>query len=75
MADNEIVMNFEPGSKLRYVRFYGTPDKVIEVAAYLGNKKLDRSKWRVSNLFAHYSRVTAKKAWQHSFTLAEIPEE
>jgi len=74
VADSEIVMNFEPGSKLRYVRFYGTPDKVIEVSAYLGNKKLDRSKWRASNLFAHYSRVTAQKAWQHSFTLAEIPK-
>jgi len=74
VADSEIVMNFEPGSKLRYVRFYGTPDKVIEVSAYLGNKKLDRSKWRVSNLFAHYSRITPQKAWQHSFTLGEIPK-
>jgi len=74
VADSEIVMNFEPSSKLRYVRFYGTPDKVIEVSAYLGNKKLDRSKWRVSNLFAHYSRITPQKAWQHSFTLSEIPK-
>jgi len=74
VANSEIVMNFEPGSKLRYVRFYGTPDKVIEVSAYLGNKKLDRSKWRVSNLFAHYSRITPEKAWQHSFTLSEIPK-
>jgi len=74
VADSKIVMNFEPGSKLRYVRFYGTPDKVIEVSAYLGNKKLDRSKWRVSNLFAHYSRITPQKAWQHSFTLDEIPK-
>jgi hypothetical protein len=74
VADSEIVMNFEPGSKLRYVRFYGTPDKVIEVSAYLGDEKLDRSKWRASNLFAHYSRVAAKKAWQHSFTLGEVPK-
>jgi len=74
VADSEIVMNFEPGNKLRYVRFYGTPDKVIEVSAYLGDKKLDRSKWRASNLFAHYSRITPKKAWQHSFTLGEVPK-
>jgi len=74
VAKSEIVMNFEAGSRLRYVRFYGTPDKVIEVSAYLGNTKLDRSKWRASNLFAHYSRVTAQQAWQHSFTLGEIPK-
>jgi hypothetical protein len=74
VADSEIVMNFDQGSELRYVRFYGTPDKVIEVSAYLGNKKLDRSKWRASNLFAHYSRITPQKAWQHSFTLGEIPK-
>jgi hypothetical protein len=74
VADSEIAMNFKAGSKLRYVRFYGTPDKVIEVSAYLGDTKLDRSKWRASNLFAHYSRVTAQKAWQHSFTLGEIPK-
>jgi len=74
VADNEIVMNFKPGSKLRYVRFYGTPDKVVEVSAFLGSKKLDRSKWRVSNLFAHYSRITPQKAWQHSFTLSEVPK-
>jgi hypothetical protein len=74
VAGSEIVMNFEAGSKLRYVRFNGTPDKVIEISGYRGNSKLDRSKWRASNLFAHYSRITPKKAWQHSFTLGEIPK-
>ena len=73
-AGKEIVMSFEPSTKLRYVRFRGTPDKVIEIEGYLGGEKLDRSKWRASNLFAHYSRVTPRKAWQHSFTLAEIPK-
>ncbi len=74
VAGSEIVMNFKSGSKLRYVRFNGTPDKVIEISAFRGKEKIDRSNWRASNLFAHYSRVTAKKAWQHSFTLAEIPK-
>jgi len=74
VADSEIVMNFKSGSKLRYIRFYGTPDKVIDVSGFLGDEKLDRSKWRASNLFAHYSRVTAQKAWQHSFTLGEVPK-
>jgi hypothetical protein len=39
-----------------------------------GKEKIDRSKWRVSKLFAHYARVTAKKAWQYSFTLGEMAE-
>jgi len=72
-AGKEIVMDFEPGTKLRYVRFRGTPDKVVEIEGYLGGAKLDRAKWRVSNLFAPFSRVAPRKAWQHSFTLAEIP--
>jgi len=74
VAGDEIVMNFKPSSKLRYIRFYGTPDKVIEISAYRDNKKIDRSKWRASNLFAHYSRVAARKAWQYSFTLGDVPK-
>jgi hypothetical protein len=67
-------MNLEPMTKLRYVRFDGTPDKILEIEGYLGGEKLDRSKWRASNLFARYSRVRPRKAWQHSFTLGEIPK-
>ena len=74
VADKEIVMNLEPKTKLRYVRFNGTPEQILEIEGYLRGKKLDRSKWRASNLFARYWRVRPKKAWQHSFTLSEIPK-
>ncbi len=74
VADKEIVMNFNPKVKLRYIRFDGTPDKIVEIEGYLGSKKLDRSKWRASNLFARYSRIRGSKAWQYSFTLGEIPK-
>ena len=74
VADKEIVMNFNPKTKMRYIRFNGTPDKIVEIEGYLGGEKLDRSKWRASNLFARYSRVRPGKAWQHSFTLGEIPK-
>jgi len=74
VADKEIVMNFDPKAKLRYIRFDGTPDKIVEIEGYLGSKKLDRSRWRASNIFARYSRVRPGKAWQHSFTLGEIPK-
>lgn len=71
-AGKEIVMNLEPMTKLRYVRFDGTPDKILEIEGCLGGEKLDRSKWRASNLFARYWRVRPGKAWQHSFTLNQI---
>jgi hypothetical protein len=74
VADKEIVMNLSPKTKLRYIRFYGTPDKISEIEGYLGGEKLDRSKWRASNLFARYSRIRPRKAWQHSFTLGEVPK-
>jgi len=75
VADKEIVMNLDPKTKLRYVRFNGTPENILEIEGYLHGKKLDRSKWRGSNLFARYWRVRPKKAWQHSFTLGEIPKD
>ena len=74
VANKEIVMTLDPKTKLRYIRFAGTPDKVVEIEGHLGGKKCDRSKWRVSHLFARYSRVSSRKAWQHSFTLNEIPK-
>ena len=74
VADKEIVMNFDPKTKLRYIRFNGTPDKIVEIEGYLGGEKLNPSKWRASNLFARYLRVKPVKAWQHSFTLGEIPK-
>ncbi len=73
VADKEIIMNLDPKTKLRYIRFNGTPDKIVEIEGRLNGKKLNRSKWRASTLFARYSRVGVRKAWQHSFKLNEIP--
>ena len=74
VADKEIVMHFDPQTKPRYIRFDGTPDKILEIEGFLDGKKLDRSAWRASNLFGHYARNSPNKAWQHSFTLNEIPK-
>ena len=73
VADKEIVMDLDPQSRLRYIRFDGAPDRIVEIEGYLGGKKLDRAGWRASNLFARYSRIRPRKAWEHSFTLGEIP--
>jgi hypothetical protein len=72
-AGREIVVPLDPGRPLRYVRFDGTPDKVLEIEGYLDGTRLDRSRWRASNLLAHYSRVRPRRAWQRSFTLDEVP--
>ncbi len=74
VANKTIVMNFDPKMKIRYIRFDGTPDKIVEIEGYLGGEKLNRSKWRGSNLFARYSRIRPVKAWQHSFIVDEIPK-
>ncbi|MCF7975913.1 MAG: discoidin domain-containing protein, partial [Phycisphaerae bacterium] len=74
VADKDIVMTLDSETPLRYIRFNGTPDKIVEIEGYRNGVKLDRSKWRASTLFARYARVGAAKAWQHSFTLNEIPK-
>ena len=72
MADKEIVVDLAGTNKIRYIRFRGTPELVKEIEGYYGGKMLDCSKWRGSHLFARYSRIRAKKAWEHSFVLNEI---
>ena len=72
-AGNEIVLPLDPEQPVRYVRFDGTPERVLEIEGYRDGAMVDRSPWRASNLFARYARNPARKAWQHSFTLDEIP--
>jgi hypothetical protein len=74
VADKEIVMALNPDDPVRYVRFNGTPDRIVEIEGTLEDEQLDRSKWRASTLFARYSRIRPEKAWSCSFTLDEIPK-
>lgn len=64
MANDEIVIDLCGKGKIRYVRFKGTPEMVQEIEGYLGNKKLDRSKWRGSHLFAMYSHYQESRFYQ-----------
>lgn len=73
LAGKIMKIDIKSDQPVRYVRLNGTPSRVFEVEGYLKGKKLDRSKWRGSNLFAVYSRVRAGKAWNYSFTLDEVP--
>jgi len=58
--------------QVRYIRFRGTPDKIVEVKGYLKGKELNRDSWRGSNLFSPYDRFKAEKAWSASTVINEI---
>jgi hypothetical protein len=47
------------------------PVKILEIEGLLRGKRLDRSKWRVSNLFGWYRKTPAVKSWSGSFVLDE----
>ena len=57
---------------IRYLRIHGAPQRIAEIEAYLNEKKLDRSKWRASNLFHSYTDKPAVSAWSLPFRLKEI---
>jgi hypothetical protein len=57
---------------VRYVRFRGTPDKIVEVKGFLNGTEINRDGWRGSNLFSPYSRFKAETAWSSSTIIDEI---
>lgn len=73
LAGKKMEINLNVENRIRYIRLNGTPSRIFEINAFLKGKKLNRSKWRGSNLFARYSRIRAEKAWEYSFSLDEIP--
>ncbi len=73
LAQNTMKIKLDPEKPVRYVRFRGTPDKVVEVEGFLNGKPLDRSEWRGSHLFSPYYKIKAEHAWSASTTLNEIP--
>jgi len=55
----------------RYVRLLNAPVKILEIDGLFRGKRLDRSKWRASNLFSWYGKTPAVKSWSGSFVLDE----
>lgn len=60
--------------KIRFLRFRSFPQQITEIEGIASGRKLDRSKWRASNLFAYPSNKKAQKAWKRSVVLDEVPE-
>lgn len=72
LAGTTMKIKLDPDNRIRYVRFRGTPDKIIEVTGYLNGKELDRSEWRGSQLFGPYYKIAAEFAWSGTTTIREI---
>ena len=62
------------GKEIRYLRFRYFPQQIAEIEGIASGEKLDRTKWRASNLFAHPRNKKAKKAWKSTIVLNEVPE-
>ncbi|MFC2120016.1 hypothetical protein ACFLTI_00305 [Bacteroidota bacterium] len=67
-------LNVPSDSGIRYVRIHGAPQRIAEVEAYLNGQKLNRSKWRASNLFHSYIDKPAISAWSMFYYPEEIPK-
>ena len=60
--------------EVRYLRFRRFPQQIVEITGFKNGLPVDRSAWRVSNLFAHSEVMKVEKAWQCGFILEEIPK-
>lgn len=62
--------------EVRYVRFSPCPIRLSEVTGYKDGVKVNRDKWRASNLFRPYDSPTCRaySVWRSEFVLDEIPE-
>jgi len=74
LAGSTMKIELDPLKPVRYIRFRGTPEKIIEVQGFLQGKALDRSKWRGSQLFSTYDRIKGEHAWSASTIINDIPQ-
>ena len=74
LAGKEMILILDPDKPIRYLRFPGTPERILEIEGYFNGKPVDRTSWRASNLFSPYRYVTAQAAFESSFVLNEIPK-
>jgi len=68
----DTMMMIPVNERIQYLRFKSQPQNIVEIVGFKNGKKLDRSKWSASNLFAHSSRMKCVKSWKTTFTLEEL---
>lgn len=74
LAGKVMTVPLDKRAPIRYLRFPGSPEKVVEIEGFLNGKPVERAHWHASNLFSSYRQMTAKAAYQRSFVLNEIPK-
>jgi hypothetical protein len=74
LAGKKMTLPLDREKPVRYLRFPGSPEKVLEIEGYLDGKPVDRTQWRASNLFSSYRQVTPKAAFECNFVLNEVPK-
>ncbi|MDD4920855.1 MAG: hypothetical protein PHS30_00090 [Bacteroidales bacterium] len=75
-AGKKMVIDLTKSGSVRYLCLKQSPLRIAEVIGYKNKAQVDRGQWKASNLFQNYDKngFMATKAWNHLFTLHEIPE-
>jgi hypothetical protein len=68
---NKLSIDLTGAGTIRYIRIPGRAANIAEIIGFKTGKKIDRSDWRASNVFAAYQKAPAKHAWCGQFTLDE----
>jgi len=54
---------YEKPDSIRYLRLNISPPSTTEIIGVRNDKKMDRKKWKATNLFGPYAKAPAVKAW------------
>ncbi len=68
---NKLTIDLAGIPPVRYIRIPGRAANVAEIIGLRQGRKIDRAKWRASNVFASYAKAPAQRAWSGRFILDE----
>ncbi|KPK78043.1 MAG: hypothetical protein AMJ79_01180 [Phycisphaerae bacterium SM23_30] len=68
---NKLLIDLTEIGPIRYIRIPGQAANIAEVIGLRQGKKIERAKWRASNVFAAYPKAPAQRAWSGQFMLDE----
>lgn len=68
---NKLSIDLTGIGPIRYVRIPGRAANIAEIIGVRRGRKIDRARWRASNVFASYPEAPAQRAWSGQFTLDE----
>jgi len=68
---NKLSIDLSGAGPFRYIRIPGQAKNIAEIIGLRQGQKVDRAKWRASNVFAAYPKAPAKLAWSGRFVLDE----